>query len=235
MFSRGPLFSPQRTSTTHEIKDAYRKLAMALHPDRTDGDEKAADQFKEASEAYDTLSNHSRRTSYDMLHNGAYQRRKPPPPNYRKVYSPRAPPGFKTFDPKAHYDMHYGDGQMKEEVGRAMKRAKEAAGKEEYQSPLGPGFSFSSQADQNPYSKESTAQGPEANSSYVDIDYEESHFYDSDNGNMGDAKRVVNARERVRGRLHEQRNMRIQRRRQQAAGAPSNRSNEHTSGGCTVM
>jgi len=216
-----------RTSTTHEIKIAYRKLAMTLHPDRTDGDQKSVEQFKEASEAYDTLSNHSKRTAYDRLHSlGASGRRKPPA-DYRKVYSPRAPPGFKTFDPKRHFDMHYGDGQMLEEVARAMKRAKEAAGKEEYESPLGPGFSFSSESDTNPYSKRAP-QGPRANGvgASIEIDYEESHFSDATNGDVSDAKRVVHYRERVRGRLHERRQIRIERRRS---------SSSEPDRGCSVM
>ena len=37
------------------IKSAYRKLAMANHPDRNAGDEAAAERFKEASEAYEVL------------------------------------------------------------------------------------------------------------------------------------------------------------------------------------
>lgn len=215
-----------RTSTTREIKYAYRKLAMALHPDRNDGCENKTKAFKEASDAYDTLSDHSKRTAYDMAYGWGKSGRRKPPSNYRKVYSPRPPPGFKTFDPKKHFDMHYGDGQMQEEMERAMRRAKEAAGKEEYESPLGPGFTFHSVRDSNPYSKRSP-QGPSANGFKVEIEYEESHFYDANNGNMSDAKRTVNSRETVRGRLHERRKIRLERRKARS-------TDDNEAGGCVI-
>ncbi len=45
-----------RTASQNEVKDAYRKLAMALHPDRHNGCEKKAGEFKKATEAYTVLS-----------------------------------------------------------------------------------------------------------------------------------------------------------------------------------
>ncbi len=41
-----------RTSTEKEINTAYKKLAMKYHPDRTRGDEAAAEKFKEIATAY---------------------------------------------------------------------------------------------------------------------------------------------------------------------------------------
>lgn len=50
-----------------EIKKAYFKLAKQYHPDTNGGDEKAAEKFKEASEAYEVLSNVKQREQYDQF------------------------------------------------------------------------------------------------------------------------------------------------------------------------
>ena len=54
-----------------EIKKAYRTLAMKHHPDRNPGDVKAEELFKEASEAYQVLSEPDKRSAYDRFgHDG---------------------------------------------------------------------------------------------------------------------------------------------------------------------
>ena len=50
-----------------EIKKAYRKLALQYHPDRNPGNPAAEDQFKEAAEAYDILSNEEKKGRYDQF------------------------------------------------------------------------------------------------------------------------------------------------------------------------
>lgn len=57
-----------RTATADEIKKAYRKLAMKHHPDRAEGDKKAAEgRFNEIQEAYDVLSEPPKRRNYDQF------------------------------------------------------------------------------------------------------------------------------------------------------------------------
>ncbi len=54
-----------RDATGDVIKKAYRKQAMKFHPDRNPGDTEAEAKFKEASEAYEVLSDAQKRQIYD--------------------------------------------------------------------------------------------------------------------------------------------------------------------------
>lgn len=55
-----------KDASEEEIKKAYRKLAMKYHPDRNPDNPKAEDQFKEAKEAYEMLSDDQKRAAYDQ-------------------------------------------------------------------------------------------------------------------------------------------------------------------------
>ena len=56
-----------RSSSAEEIKKAYRKLAIKFHPDKNPGDKEAEENFKEAAEAYDALSNPDKKQRYDQF------------------------------------------------------------------------------------------------------------------------------------------------------------------------
>lgn len=78
------------TATQDEIKKAYRRLAKRYHPDANQNDPKAADRFKEISEAYQVVGDAEKRKQYDDMRRlgafgfggtspGGSARRGPPP------------------------------------------------------------------------------------------------------------------------------------------------------------
>ena len=56
----------EKTSDEPSIKKAYRKLAMQFHPDKNPDNKEAEEKFKEASEAYEILSDKEKRATYDQ-------------------------------------------------------------------------------------------------------------------------------------------------------------------------
>ena len=57
----------KKDAGAEEIKKAYRKAAMKYHPDRNPGDKEAEAKFKECGEAYEVLSDDSKRQRYDQF------------------------------------------------------------------------------------------------------------------------------------------------------------------------
>ena len=62
-----------RDITGEDLKRAYRKLAVKFHPDKNPGDAEAEEKFKELGEAYEVLSDESKRAAYDRYGHAAFQ------------------------------------------------------------------------------------------------------------------------------------------------------------------
>lgn len=56
-----------RNATKEDIKKAYRRMALKYHPDKNPGNKEAEEKFKEAAEAYEVLSDDSKRARYDQF------------------------------------------------------------------------------------------------------------------------------------------------------------------------
>jgi molecular chaperone DnaJ len=86
-----------RSATDAEIKKAYRRLAMKLHPDRNTGDSNTEELFKEAKEAYEVLSDPHKRAAYDQFGHAGVDA------------ASRGGPGGQGFDPRDAFGDIFGD------------------------------------------------------------------------------------------------------------------------------
>ena len=73
----------QKNATSDEIKKAYRNLAFKYHPDRNPGNKEAEEKFKKISEAYNVLSDDSKRKDYDCGRTSSYSENT----SYNRAYS----------------------------------------------------------------------------------------------------------------------------------------------------
>jgi molecular chaperone DnaJ len=62
-----------KTATDADLKSAFRKAAMACHPDRNPGDKEAEARFKDLNEAYQHLSDPQKRAAYDRFGHAAFE------------------------------------------------------------------------------------------------------------------------------------------------------------------
>jgi len=75
----------ERSASQDEIKRAYRKLALKLHPDQNPDDKEAEAKFKEAAEAYDVLGAAEKREKYDRFGHGAFAQGGQGPANFTNI------------------------------------------------------------------------------------------------------------------------------------------------------
>tara|TARA_B110000003_G_scaffold89278_1_gene91332 strand:+ start:130 stop:1266 length:1137 start_codon:yes stop_codon:yes gene_type:complete len=62
-----------KSASPQELKAAYRKLAVKHHPDKNPGDKASENKFKEASEAYNVLSDQEKKQNYDNFGHAAFE------------------------------------------------------------------------------------------------------------------------------------------------------------------
>ena len=62
-----------RDASERDIKKAYKRLAMKFHPDRNQGDDSAADKFKEVKVAYEILTDAQKKAAYDQYGHAAFE------------------------------------------------------------------------------------------------------------------------------------------------------------------
>src|SRR5438128_9898185 len=67
------VLSVSRNCSDDDIKKAYRRLALQFHPDRNNAPE-ATERVKEATEAYQVLSDAEKRSAYDRYGHAALER-----------------------------------------------------------------------------------------------------------------------------------------------------------------
>jgi len=76
-----------RGASDDEIKQAYRKLATKWHPDRNDGAKEAEEKFKQSTEAYEVLSDSSKRQIYDTYGHEGLKSRGYQGPDFEDIFS----------------------------------------------------------------------------------------------------------------------------------------------------
>ena len=67
----------KKSDSPDAIKKQYRKLARELHPDKTKGDKKLEERFKDVSEAYEVLSDDKKKAEYDEMRDALKSGRMP--------------------------------------------------------------------------------------------------------------------------------------------------------------
>ncbi|MBN2640214.1 MAG: molecular chaperone DnaJ [Victivallales bacterium] len=66
------LLGVSKSASAAEIKKAYRKMAVQYHPDKNPGNKEAEEKFKDISQAYEVLSDPSKKARYDQFGHDAF-------------------------------------------------------------------------------------------------------------------------------------------------------------------
>ncbi|MCI9181469.1 MAG: J domain-containing protein [Lachnospiraceae bacterium] len=93
----------QRDVSQEEIKKAYRRIAKQYHPDSNPGNREAEKKFKEASEAYEVLSNEEKRENYDHKLTTEWNKPKPTKTAENKTTVKQPFPFFSTEESFEHF------------------------------------------------------------------------------------------------------------------------------------
>ena len=89
----------ERGASDADVRRAYRRLALALHPDKNPGDADAARRFAALSEAYQVLSDPVRRAAYDASGDTAPREGFVPPEDlFRGFFQDMVDSGFHMLD-----------------------------------------------------------------------------------------------------------------------------------------
>ena len=93
----------QRDVSQEEIKKAYRRIAKQYHPDSNPGNREAEKKFKEASGAYEVLSNEEKRENYDHKLTTEWNKPKPTKTAENKTTVKQPFPFFSTEESFEHF------------------------------------------------------------------------------------------------------------------------------------
>jgi len=93
----------QRDVSQEEIKKGYRRIAKQYHPDSNPGNREAEKKFKEASEAYEVLSNEEKRENYDHKLTTEWNKPKPTKTAENKTTVKQPFPFFSTEESFEHF------------------------------------------------------------------------------------------------------------------------------------